>query len=63
MAGNGYFRTGNNVIRILTDNPGTEIGTSTDKIDFWYSNTGYNRLYAENFYTQSDSAISQILNP
>ena len=63
VVGNGYFRTGNNLIRILTDNPGTEIGTSTDEIEFWYSNTGHNRLYAENFYTQSDSSSKSNIEP
>lgn len=63
VAGNGYFRTGDNLIRIMTDNPGTEIGTSTDEIDFWYSNTGHNRLYAERLYTLSDSTSKSNISP
>lgn len=63
VVGTGYFRTGNNLIRILTDNPGTEIGASTDEIHFWYSNTGHNRLYAESFYTQSDSSSKSNIEP
>lgn len=35
--------------------PGAEMGTNIDKIAFWSSETGYNKLYAEEFYTQSDS--------
>ena len=58
------FLTGNgNTFRILPNNPGTEIGTSTDKIDFWYSTTGYNNLYAQKFYTQSDSTTKENINP
>jgi hypothetical protein len=50
------FLTGNgNTFRILPNNPGTEIGTSTDRIDFWYTTTGHNKLYAQEFYTQCDS--------
>lgn len=35
--------------------PGAEIGTGCDAIAFWTSGTAYNKLYAEAFYTQSDS--------
>jgi len=61
MTGNG------NDFRITPQNPGTEIGTSTDRIDFWYSNTGHNKLYAEDFCTTSDSNLKvnivKIKNP
>lgn len=36
------------------------IGSSTDIINFWYSSsTGYNRLYAQGYYTTSDSSIKK----
>ncbi len=58
------FLTGNgHIFRILPDNPGTEIGSSTDRIDFWYSNTGHNKLYAQKFYTQSDSGTKENIEP
>jgi len=49
LMGNGNF------IRILPDNPSTEIGSSDDRFDFWYSVVGHNKLYAEKYFTQSDS--------
>lgn len=63
VAGKGYFREGNYVIRIFPDNGGTEIGTSTDKLTFWYSNTGYNKLYAEKFVKVSDSTLKENIQP
>ncbi|HKR03604.1 MAG TPA: tail fiber domain-containing protein [Bacteroidia bacterium] len=52
------FLTGNNnTFRILPDNPGTEIGTSTGKIDFWYTTTGFNHLWAAYFHYGSDSLL------
>ncbi len=63
VAGRGYFRVGNNVIRIFPDNPGTEIGTSTDKFDFWYSNTGHNKIYVQKLYNVSDSTLKTNILP
>lgn len=58
------YLTGNgNTFRILPNNPGTEIGTTTDKIDFWSSNTGHNKLYAQKFYKVSDSTLKMNILP
>lgn len=43
--------------------PGTEIGSTADKIAFWQSWTGYNKLYAEQFYKQSDSTLKSNIIP
>lgn len=54
------FLTGNGqTIRISPDNPGTEIGSSTGKIEYWYSNIGHNYLCARSFITCSDSSLKQ----
>lgn len=56
--------TGNgNTFRFLPNNPGTEIGTTTDRIDFWHTITGHNNLYAANFYTVSDSTTKTNIRP
>lgn len=43
--------------------PGAEIGTNIDEIAFWSFETGYNKLYAEEFYTQSDSTTKENIQP
>ena len=43
--------------------PGTEIGSTADKIAFWQSWTGFNMLYAEQFYKQSDSTLKSNIIP
>jgi hypothetical protein len=43
--------------------PGTEIGTTVDKLAFWESYTGYNKLYAEQFYKFSDSTSKTEISP
>lgn len=43
--------------------PGTEIGSTADRIAFWQSWTGYNKLYAEQFYKQSDSTLKTNIVP
>lgn len=53
----------NNLFRILPDNPGTEIGSSTDHIDFWYTFNGFNTLTAQSYYTISDSSLKQDISP
>ncbi len=59
-----FYVTGNgNTLRILPDNPGTEIGTTTDKIDFWSSYTGHNKLYAQKYYKTSDSTLKTNIRP
>lgn len=39
-----------------------EIGSSTDKINFWYSNYDYNKLYAESYNVGSDSTLKENIN-
>ena len=63
VIGVGYFKVGNNVIRIMPQNPGTEIGTSTDVLDFWYSTTGHNKIVAEQFIKSSDSTLKTNIEP
>lgn len=53
----------NNLLRILPDNPGVEIVSSTDIISFWYSSTGHNNLYAQQYYTQSDISTKTNILP
>jgi len=61
---NRLFLTGNgNTFRFLPNNPGTEIGTSTDRINFWYSEVGWNNLYAQSYYTASDSRLKRDIMP
>lgn len=47
--------------------PGTEIGSSGDKLAFWSSYVGYHKLYAEQFYKMSDASFkfqaTQIISP
>lgn len=54
------------VFRFLAGNPGTEIGSSYDEINFYY-NGSWNSLYAEGYYTGSDTIlkkdIKRIHNP
>lgn len=60
----GIFITGNgNIMRILPSNPGTEIGSSLDKVEFWYALNGYNVLYAQAYLTQSDSTMKEDIRP
>jgi len=63
---NGHMRlTGfGNTLVITPGNPGTEIGTSTDRIDFWFSSaTGHHNLYAANYYSVSDSNTKINIKP
>ncbi len=53
----------NNIFTFTASNPGTEVGTSTDRIDFWYSPVGHNNLYAQQYYTQSDISTKTNINP
>lgn len=58
------FLTGNgNTFRILPNNPGTEIGSSTDVIDFWYSTNSHNMLRASSFDKVSDSTLKKDIKP
>ncbi len=63
VMGRGYYRVGNNVITVYPDNPGTEIGSSTDIIDFWYTNTGFNKLNAQSYTVISDSTMKSKIVP
>jgi len=38
---------------------GSVIGSSTDEINFWYSTTNHNRVYASSFHTTSDSTLKR----
>ena len=38
---------------------GSVIGASTDEINFWYSTTNHNRVYASSFKTTSDSTLKR----
>jgi hypothetical protein len=61
---NRLFITGNgNTFRFLPDNPGTEIGSSTDKIDFWYTGVGFNKLVAEKYDKISDQRLKTNIQP
>lgn len=61
VAGDFYITNyyNSNRLRMLSYNPGVEIGSSTDKIEFWYTNTGYNKLYAQAFYQSSDTTVKE----
>ncbi|MCT4688511.1 tail fiber domain-containing protein [Vallitalea sp.] len=63
LDGTIQFRGGSHTLRIIPNNPGTEIGASSGRIDFWYTNTGYNTLYAKRFYTQSDRRTKKNITP
>lgn len=47
--------------------PGTEIGSTVDKIAFWSSYVGYHKLYSEQYYKMSDASFkfqsTQIVSP
>lgn len=47
----------------LVHNPGPEIGSSTDEIEFWYSGVNYNKLKAQQYIKMSDSTIKIDINP
>jgi len=53
-----------NCIRILPNNPGTEIGSNTGRIDFWYSHpVGWNYVKARNISIASDSSLKEGIYP
>ncbi len=43
--------------------PGAEIGTTVDNIVFWTTYQGYNKLYAEQYYKQSDRTLKNNITP
>lgn len=51
------------VIKLGNGFPGTEIGVTTDQLAFWESNTGYNKLYAEDYFKMSDSTLKSNIVP
>jgi len=58
------YLTGNNsTFRFMPNNPGCEIGATTDNINFWTSTTSYNNLHAEHYYTESDSMVKANITP
>jgi hypothetical protein len=58
-----YLTGNNNTLRIMPNNPGVEIGSTTDVITFWTSTTGHNKLYAESYTTASDRSIKANIEP
>jgi len=58
------YLTGNgNTFRILPNNPGTEIGTTTDYIDFWSSYVKHHVVAAQKFNRVSDSSLKTEITP
>lgn len=51
-----FFKVGNGF-------PGAEMGTNIDKIAFWAEWVNYNKLYAEAYYSASDSTLKREINP
>lgn len=58
-----YLTGNNNTLRIMPNNPGTEIGSTTDNFNFWTSTTSYNNLHAQSFITESDSLSKANITP
>lgn len=50
---------GHYTFRIVPGNPKMEIGSSTNRIDFWYPGEGYNRLFAKAFTRMSDIRLKR----
>ncbi len=44
---------GGHQLRVVLNNPGIEIGSSTGRLNFWHTNHGYTDIYARN-YTAAD---------
>jgi len=63
LDGRMQFRGNGHTLRIVPDNPGAEIGTSSGRLDFWYTGMGYSSLYAKKFYTQSDRRTKDNITP
>lgn len=61
--GTFYLTGSGNTFRFFPNNPGTEIGASTDVIDFWYTSTAYNKLNAEQYNKISDSTLKTNIIP
>lgn len=68
--GNGVFITGIhpqngsvNILRILPNNPSTEIGSSKGLIDFWYTGLKYIKIHAKNVKLSSDSTLKEDIQP
>ena len=62
---NGDFTvTGNNnTLKLTANDPGVKIGSSTDKIEFWYEGVGHNWVYAQKFKKVSDSTLKADIEP
>jgi len=58
-----YLTGNNNTLRIMPNNPGCEIGATTDHINFWTSTTSFNNLHAQDFITESDSISKANITP
>jgi hypothetical protein len=67
---------GGHQLRVVLNNPGIEIGSSTGRLNFWHTNHGFTDLYARNitardggsiyargFVTESDLRLKDNLRP
>jgi hypothetical protein len=67
---------GGHQLRIVLNNPGIEIGSSTGRLNFWHTNHGYTDLYARNitaadggsmygrdFIIESDARLKENIRP
>jgi hypothetical protein len=58
------YQGSNRALSIKPANPGPEIGSSTDQINFWYnSSVGYNKLKAQSYTCVSDSNLKENITP
>jgi len=67
---------GGHQLRIVLNNPGIEIGSSTGRLNFWHTNHGYTDIYARNitaadggsvygrdFVVESDARLKENIRP
>ncbi|WP_353572534.1 tail fiber domain-containing protein [Candidatus Albibeggiatoa sp. nov. BB20] len=67
---------GGHQLRVVLNNPGVEIGSSTGRLNFWHTNDGYTDIYARNitaadggsmyardFITESDARLKENIRP
>ena len=53
----------NNTLKLTANDPGVKIGSSTDRIEFWYEGVGHNWVYAQKFKKVSDSTLKADIEP
>lgn len=64
VVGGLHLSQGGNEFRFLPNNGGTEIGSNTGQIEFWYSSPiGHNSLKAKEFIRMSDRALKDDIKP